>query len=133
MPLSVAAPLREEFEALQAFVGLLRREQALLTEGNIEALPLLTAEKSALAGRLGQLSGDRERAAPTPGMEGWQSLVDLAAEARALNETNGKLIALRMQHNQRALAILMAAADQDVVYGPDGQQRMGSGRSFGSA
>lgn len=112
----------EAIEALRAFVDVLRREQALLTEGNIDALPPLTAEKTLLADRL-----NRMPPSPEPAFQ------DLAAEARTLNETNGKLIALRMQHNQQALSILMAAADPAVTYGPDGQPRASGSRSFGKA
>lgn len=121
--MAVTAPLKEEFKALQAFVGLLRREQALLTEGDVDALPPLLAEKSALVDRLNRMPPSREAA-----------FLSLAAEARALNETNGKLIALHMQRTQKALSVLMAAADRGMTYGPDGQQQVGGGgRSFGSA
>lgn len=63
----------------------------------------------------------------------WQALLALAARARALNETNGRLIAERLAHNRQALAVLLAAADQAALYGPDGQPRpLGGGRSLGS-
>ncbi|MDP2808775.1 MAG: flagellar export chaperone FlgN [Rhodocyclaceae bacterium] len=114
--------MSEAIEALRAFIDVLRREQALLTEGSIDALATLIAEKSVLADRLNRMPASEEAA-----------FRELAAEARSLNETNGKLIALRMQHNQQALAVLMAAADQAITYGPDGQQRGGGGgRSLGS-
>lgn len=107
---------------LRAFVDLLCREQTLLAEGDVDALPPLLAEKSVLTERLNGMSSERD-----------EDFRKLAAEARALNEANGKLIALRMQHNQQALTSLMAAADRSVTYGPDGQQRVGSGRSLGKA
>jgi flagellar biosynthesis/type III secretory pathway chaperone len=57
----------------------------------------------------------------------------MAEKARALNQTNGKLIATRLASNQQALATLMAAANQAALYGPDGQARpLGGGRSLGS-
>jgi flagella synthesis protein FlgN len=72
--------------------------------------------------------------AGTAGRESWTKLLILATEARELNQINGQLIALHMQNNQQALAVLMAAANQAMTYGPDGQQRgSGSGRSLGSA
>lgn len=98
-------------ESLEAFVAVLRREQAALTAGDIDALAPLIAEKTALAEQLNRISA----AEATP-------LRDLASEARSLNETNGKLIALRLQHNQQALNVLMSAADAVATYGPDGQQ-----------
>jgi flagella synthesis protein FlgN len=114
----------EAVQTLEAFVEVLRREQTLLTEGSIEALAPLIAEKSSLADRLNRLPPSEEAA-----------FRDLAATARTLNETNGKLIALRMPHNQQALAILVAAANQaTITYGPDGQQQTGlGGRMLGKA
>lgn len=110
-------------ETLAAFVAVLRREQAALTAGDIDALAPLVAEKTALAEQLNRIS-----AAEAALLRG------LASEARSLNETNGKLIALRLQHNQQALNVLLSAADAVATYGPDGQQRSGVGsRILGSA
>lgn len=152
-PASIAGLLAEELQALQTFVALLRREQALLTEGTVDTLPALAAEKSDLATTLGRILQAREQALKAAGLAGsragmeawldssgasqrpaWQELLSLTAAARELNETNGRLINLRLQDNQQALAVLMAAANQAVTYGPDGQQRAsGGGRSLGSA
>lgn len=110
-------------ESLEAFVAVLRREQEALAAGDIDALAPLIAEKTALAEQLNRISA--AEAAP---------LRDLASEARSLNETNGKLIALRLQHNQQALNVLMSAADAVATYGPDGQQQSALGsRILGKA
>lgn len=110
-------------ETLQAFIDVLRREQTTLAAGDIDALAPLIAEKTVLAERLNQ----------TPASEA-AMFRDLAGEARALNEANGKLIALRLQHNQQALNVLLAAADSAATYGPDGQQQSGVGsRILGKA
>lgn len=110
-------------ETLQAFIELLRREQAALTENDIEALAALLPEKTALTERVNGISADEAR-----------QLRELAAEARALNETNGKLIALHLQRNQQALNVLLAAADHAATYGRDGQPHSSlSGRSLGKA
>lgn len=151
---TVAGLLDREFRALQSFVALLRREQSLLEEGSTESLAALAEEKLQAANELAEFSTSRDKKLVHSGLksgragmdawaaspagagyrEQWRHLLELTAEARALNETNGKLINLRMQHNQQALNILLAAADQAVTYGPDGQQRPGgSGRSLGSA
>ena len=143
-----------ELETLQSFIELLRREQTLLAGGTTEGLTDLAAEKSTAAVELGRLSAARDgelacihlpsgRAgmdawtltdAGAPSQRNWDRLLLLAAEARALNESNGKLIALQLQHNQQALSVLMAAADQTSTYGPDGQPRAApGGRSLGSA
>lgn len=151
---TLADLLAQELGLLHVFVALLRREQSLLAQGAVEQLAALATEKSAIATELGILAGARElelshRKLPSGrnGMDAWiaspagaasrhdwQRLLELAAEARALNETSGKLIALHLQHNQQALNVLMAAVDKAVTYGPDGQQRSGGGgRSLGSA
>lgn len=110
-------------ESLQVFVDILRREQDALARGDIDALPPLIAEKTALAERLNRISA----------IEAAQYR-DLVSEASALNEANGKLIALRLQHNQQALNVLLAAANTVATYGPDGQQQSGVGsRILGKA
>jgi len=153
-PEPLAGLLAQELQLLHAFVALLRHEQSLLTAGDTEPLSALAAEKSRGAAALGQLAAARDHgldelrlppgrvgmdawtqsAVGTASQANWRQLIELAAEARALNETNGKLIALHLQHNRQAMNVLMAAADQAVTYGPDGQQQTaGSGRSLGSA
>lgn len=110
-------------ETLEAFIAILRREQDALATGDIDALAPLIAEKNALAEQLNRVSADEAKL--------WR---DLASEARTLNEANGKLIALRLQHNRQALNVLMTAADAVATYGPDGQQQAGlGGRILGSA
>lgn len=106
-------------EALQAFIGLLRREQEALIAGDIETLAALLPEKTALTERLNGISAGEA-----------QQLHELATEARRLNETNGKLIAMHLQRNQQALNVLLAAADHAATYGRDGQQQTGIGSRF---
>lgn len=110
-------------EALQAFVEILRREQEALAAGDIDVLPPLIAEKTALAERLNRISAAEAA-----------QYRDLVSAASTLNEANGKLIALRLQHNQQALNVLLAAANTVATYGPDGQQQSGVGsRILGKA
>jgi flagella synthesis protein FlgN len=150
----IAGLLSQELQTLESFVALLRSEQSLLASGAGEGLMALAEEKSRAAIELGRLATMREqelaRLHLPPGRAGmdawtltdagsasqrsWDHLLVLAAEARAINETNGKAIALHMQHNQQALSVLMAAADKTATYGPDGQPLAGiGGRSLGSA
>ena len=149
--LDVPGLLAEEAEALRLFVDLLKREQRLLAEGNVDSLVALAEKKSDFAETLGNLSCRREAALAAEGIAGgmgvwlakpgnqrheakWRELLDSARVAKNLNETNGKLIALRLGHNQQALNALLAAADLAMTYGPDGQQRPpGGGRTLGSA
>lgn len=151
---ALADLLAQELGLLHSFVTLMRHEQSLLVDGKADVLAEIAEEKSGLAGQLARRAMAREEelgrrgyAAGRMGMDDWiksaegttsrrrwQQLLQLAAEARALNETNGKLIAVQLQHNQQALNTLLAAVDQAATYGPDGQQRAGaSGRSLGSA
>jgi flagella synthesis protein FlgN len=149
--------LADEVAGVREFVALLEQEQSMLAGRiDIEALTGLVQQKNDISQRLGQLTASREKLiAPAAvghkgreAMEAWLStqqpadpahalwaeLLSLAAEARRLNETNGKLINLHLQHNQQALALLMNAANHAVTYGADGQQRTGGGtRLLGSA
>jgi flagellar biosynthesis protein FlgN len=150
----IAILLIQELTALQAFIELLRDEQSQLASASSERLGPLATGKSRSALELGQLSAARDRelvrlnlpigragmdawaisSEGAPYQQDWDRLLGLAGEARALNEANGKLIALHLQHNQQALSALLAAADQTATYGPDGQAKPGvGGRSLGSA
>jgi flagellar biosynthesis protein FlgN len=145
--------LSQEVEAVRSFILLLRREQSLLAEGASETLTALAEEKSRGAGQLTSLAEAREAqlaalklpagragmdawttsADGTSSRDNWNQLLQLAVEARALNEANGKLIGVHLQHCQQGINVLTAALDQAATYGPDGQQRTGiSGRSRGS-
>lgn len=150
----IAGLLSQELATLDSFIALLHKEQTLLSSGANEGLTALADEKSKMAVELARLANFRDRELGRlhlpPGRAGmdawtltdagsasqrqWDRLLALAAEARALNEANGKAIALHLQHNQQALSVLMAAADRTATYGPDGQARPGAGgRSLGSA
>lgn len=150
----LASLLSQELSTLESFLALLRKEQALLLSGANEGLTALADEKSRTAIELGRLAGGRDQQlarlhlplgragmdawtltdAGAASQRKWDRLLLLAAEARAINEANGKAIALHLQHNQQALTVLMAAADRTATYGPDGQPLAGiGGRSLGSA
>lgn len=144
--------LTDEASAVDAFVRLLGSEQQALQDGNLEALPGLTEQKSAAVGqlaRLGQLRNQLLQRTGLPvdqaGLRAWagsdagrSALIDriltLAAEARELNRLNGALIATRLQQTQGALDILMRSQTGGGLYGPDGQTALrGSYRFFDSA
>lgn len=153
-PPSPIARLGEELAKVREFITLLKREQELLARADTDSLLPLVATKSDLSLQLADLSKSRESAlqqrqlpAGRAGIDlwfdqggtpadrhNWQQLLELAAQARALNETNGKLINLHMQHNQQAFNVLMVAANRAMIYGPDGQQKPGTGgRILGTA
>ncbi|WP_374242503.1 flagella synthesis protein FlgN [Zoogloea sp.] len=148
----LARLIQEERTGLQGFIALLRREEALLIATQIDALASLAEEKTALYRTLQRLSDERVVMfarlgaavndanirvvlADLPDALGaWQEVVSLAAEARERNRVNGQLITERLQNNQQALSVLLAAAEHPQIYGPDGQSRpTSSGRLFGSA
>lgn len=150
---SLHALIAEEVARLRDFLVLLEQEQQALAAGDVERVLPLAEDKTRLFARLAALGEARGKAlaadgfsADRQGMDGWmarhadrtgsrrawEDLLALAANARALNQTNGKLIAERLAHNQQALTTLMAAANQAALYGPDGQSRpLGGGRSLG--
>ncbi|MDX5363623.1 MAG: flagellar protein FlgN [Pseudazoarcus pumilus] len=141
-----------ELASLEQFRELLQREQALLIDGDTDGLMSLTPKKSALHQ---QLQRQHDALAMLLGQHGitpsaeaiqqlcaglpdvlarWDSILDLGAEVKALNEINGKLITERMQNNQAALSVLLSAADQPSLYDAGGSARpSGRGRHLGSA
>jgi flagella synthesis protein FlgN len=153
-PPQPGAALDEEVGKLGEFVALLQREQELLKNGDTETLLPLIETKTRLANGLTALSQARENHLARLGLAGgrvgmdawlarhgddrlkatWQDLLQLAGEARSLNELNGKLIGLHMRHNHQAFTALMGATDRAMTYGPDGQQQTGlGGRILGKA
>ena len=148
----LARLIQEEHAGLQGFIGLLQREEALLIATQIDALATLAEEKTALYRALQRLSDERVVMFARLGaavndanirvvladlpdaLATWESVVSLAAEAKERNRVNGQLITERLQNNQQALSVLLAAAEHPQIYGPDGQSRpTSSGRLFGSA
>lgn len=133
----------------------LQQEQQALVAGNIDQLSPLLEQKTTLAGNLNRFAEQRQRLIRAAGLpnnrsgletwlskqtldtrtrEDWNTLLTLSATAQAINETNGKLIATRIQHNQQALNVLLSAANQTALYGPDGQTKSsGGGHLFGKA
>ena len=137
---------------LRGFLALLEREEALLVAGETDALLTLTHEKAEryhqlqrihddralLLGRLRKPNSDtsiRELCGALPAtLTRWDEVLDLARRAQARNQSNGKLITERMQHNQAALSVLLTAADKPQLYDAAGMARpTGRGRHLGSA
>ncbi|HYL18577.1 MAG TPA: flagellar protein FlgN, partial [Burkholderiales bacterium] len=139
------------------FCQLLEAEHASLQRSDVEELLKITQLKLDKVDRLAELATVRTRyldsAGLTTGREGmvnwmarlagaeasevsnvWRELVDFAAKARTLNDSNGTLITTRMSHNQAALAAMQSAARTHSLYGPDGQASVATGnRNLGTA
>jgi flagella synthesis protein FlgN len=145
------AELGAEKLALTRFISLLKTEQRALKEGFVEALEQLAQEKSALVGELNRLEAKRARDAAQVGCDGagtaawvareggmqatnmWLEMLDLAREARRLNQVNGILIDTMMRNNKQALNVLQAAAQRASLYGPDGRsENYSGGRMLGA-
>ena len=150
--LRLHALIIDEAAQLRGFVDLLVNEERLLVEGQTDALLAVAEEKNQRYRQLQKLGDERTRLLTRIGqpvsdasiralcanapaaLASWDTLLQLAREARDRNARNGVLISDRMQHNQAALTTLLAAANQPQLYGPDGQSRpAGSGRSRGMA
>jgi len=151
------ASLRAERAAFGEFCQLLEAEHASLQRSDVEELLKITQLKSHQVDRLAELATARTRyldsVGLTTGREGmadwmarlggadatevsnvWRELVDFAARARTLNDSNGTLITARMSHNQSALAAMQSAARAHSLYGPDGQASLVTGnRNLGTA
>jgi flagellar biosynthesis protein FlgN len=151
------AGLRAERDAFRALCKLLESEQACLVRGDVQALLELTKAKSEKVDQLVALAQERVRHLEALGLASgqdgmatwlatqagaqreelsqvWQELIDLAADARSLNDLNGKLITTRLSHNQAALATLQSSVRTQSVYGPDGQSAIVAGqRELGRA
>jgi flagellar biosynthesis protein FlgN len=149
--------LRAERETFHALCEILQSEQACLVNSDIDGLLQLTSVKSEKVDALVTLAQRRvdhlEAAGLSSGQDGmadwlaacsevqraeltqlWQELVRFAADARSLNDINGKLITTRLSHNQEAQAALHLSARAQNIYGPDGQASVVPGhRQLGRA
>ena len=145
--------LQAEKLVFENFIGLLEEEQRILVNGGKDELPPVTANKTKLLEELLRLSEQRTSFMKTTGLSLepealsrwvsqqnaeaktlWQQCLELAKQAKRLNDLNGRLVAERLSGNQQAIRTLMAEANQPATYGPDGQTRsLGQGRTLGSA
>ena len=155
--------LRAERDAFREFRDLLEAERACLLRSDVDALLDVTRRKSEQVGRLVELGAGRIRYLEGQGLEPgssdieqwlsahsgnpasvdasasrvlqlWRELVEVAAEARRMNEANGTLITARLTHNQAALAALRSGARIHNLYGPDGLTSvLGGNRELGQA
>lgn len=147
--LSMAQLLAQESDLVQQFIDNLGAEQEALKQGEALRLGAIHARKSELIERLNDadkerntLLGQTGHAGDQEGMrswltrndkdhlvaEEWSKLMQLAREARELNNLNGQLITLRLQATHQALAALTYQPQRPTLYGRDGHstQRTGS-------
>jgi len=149
----VLAGLRTELKALQEFKVTLQAEQKALVGGDVVTLTALSQSKLKQIDHLNRLATERldritslgfaanrhgmDQCAKTMGvsaLETWRSILALTSEAHQANQINGALIQTHLQHNQQALAALLAATNRASLYGSDGQPEgapQGSGAARG--
>ncbi|WP_345812191.1 flagellar protein FlgN [Paraburkholderia sp. PREW-6R] len=138
---ALLATLTEEYSAVEAFASILKLETKALTAlSPLELLPSIVEQKTELIGALAKLEATRDGLLAQMGLpRGWSgmelaaasdariadqwSLLQKAADrAKRTNTSNGELIRVRMDYNQRALTALQVAVPQKVgFYGPDGR------------
>lgn len=142
--------LKNERDALRAFVVLLEKEQQMLLNQGIEELLPLAEEKTQSANKLSMMVNARrqfinskaanldtlawiQQHAPSSRAV-WDEIRELAAKAHHLNQTNGEVIQLKLRSNQQALTALLGVAQSTAgLYGRDGQPSIPiSGRTLGS-
>jgi flagella synthesis protein FlgN len=142
--------LKKEGEALRTFITLLETEQQALVSQDSEHLLALADSKTQAANALSELSNIRRQQlnfntseyntatwikqhAPAC-ISTWNDIVELATRAHHLNQINGEVIQLRLRSNQKALSVLLGAAQNAAgIYGRDGQPNLPiSGRTLGN-
>lgn len=145
---ALAELLAAEAKLVEGFIACLAAEQDALKQGDVEVLAPINARKTELVEQLNRLEGERnaflKQAGHSPDLKGvlawlarnrgdraagqaWAQLVKLATEARELNNLNGKLIAMRLQATNQALATLTQQAQRSTLYGPNGQTTLRTG------
>ncbi|WP_179405436.1 flagella synthesis protein FlgN [Burkholderia guangdongensis] len=134
------ATVNDEHATVEAFASLLAyEEKALTTPEPLQMLPGIVDQKTELIERLANLERTRDTQlsalgfpAGKKGMDQaaardtrlagrWQLLQQAAERARRANATNGMLVRIRMDYNERTLAVLRSTPAKVGFYGPDGR------------
>ncbi|WP_280549064.1 MULTISPECIES: flagellar export chaperone FlgN [unclassified Halomonas] len=149
--MSLRRLLEEQRSRLGALTRLLENEQEQLLSGTIDGpqLEKIAQEKSRLLASLEETESTRariqQRLGYTTGGDGarlaaedagcltqWQATLEMAAHTARLNDRNGRLVSLRMSHNQQMLDYIHRIAEKP-VYTPDGRTTSGQRRLNTSA
>ncbi|WP_226663063.1 flagella synthesis protein FlgN [Microbulbifer aggregans] len=144
--MSLAHFLQQHRGRLEGLAQLLREERQQLSAGEIDGARLadlarrkqhsleeinhFERQRRQTLQRLGykdDRSGDVDAAQDAGCLDQWHNLVALASEAAELNRTNGTMIGIRTESNQRLLNALQEAAGKG-LYGPDGRARNHTGK-----
>ncbi len=133
------AALLDEKNTIQIFIEILKKEEDALVQGKIDDVDFLASDKTRLVEKLTQLGEQRSQYLLSQGLSTdsagmnewlekhvdaqtlWNELLQLAKNAKQINQTNGLVISAQLQHNQRAFSALQSAAGNISMYGPKGQ------------
>ncbi|MHB1099069.1 MAG: flagella synthesis protein FlgN [Burkholderiales bacterium] len=125
--------IEAELDAAKNFLSLLKEESDVLVAGDTDRLAVIAQKKSELLQKIGRLAQGREQMLPLAKISGWmrdhpevsktwQELTALALKIKQTNETNGKMIDIRLRGTQQALSVLQSLSRTTTnLYGPDGQ------------
>lgn len=136
--------IEQESKAMQHLLGLIRQEQALLVEANVDGMHAITVEKASAVARMTELVNTRLQALTAAGhpqsnagmqawlssqqnnhaAESWSKLLALTNDVKEANRINGLLINTHLTRNQVALNVLHGADQRSGFYGPDGQSKV---------
>jgi len=142
----VADLLKRETELVVRFRNALLLEQEILRSGKTDGLAEISTEKLTLVEQLNQAGSERAHMLSPSGETTtdthawfsahpqekdsfalWKRLLELAREAREINERNGGLINLLHQKTSDALSILTQGKADQSLYGSNGQASMSTG------
>jgi len=134
--------LDSEIDEISLFIDLLEKEAVILIESeSLDEIPVLAQRKEASAQQLTKLAAQREQCLRALGGAGdrsqmeelaasddalwqaWQTLLDIAEQARGLNLRNGALIDIHLRHTQQALEGLRNAMGISDVYTAEGKAK----------
>ncbi|MFZ2267876.1 MAG: flagellar protein FlgN [Azonexus sp.] len=144
----LAALTEQEIELISELLARLEEEQEALKNADATALPALSEQKLKVIERLNTLESARAKVlgcqagtdvrtameawlAKHPEQQqllgNWKKLLDLARQAKQLHIQNGQLISMHLQQTNEMLATLTSPAQQNTLYGSDGQASPTSG------
>lgn len=133
--------LARESEFVRAFIASLTQEQEALKRGETDAIAAIALKKNQLIEQLNTVERERNALLQQSGYrgdpdgmkawltanakdiaaaEGWVKLMELATQAKRINDLNGRLIAMRLQAANQALGILTEQSQRSSLYGKDG-------------
>lgn len=138
----LASITKQEIDLVSRFVALLKKECEALKQAEVSPLADLAVEKAQLieqlnafekmrAALLGVTDSQNVGTAMTLWLEknlgqagvraNWKKLMDLAREAKALNNLNSSLVSMHLNQTSELLSVLTQQPQKQALYGSNGQ------------